>query len=157
MKPLIVLLVTFLLAAIMLRLWRRKYDFALAAQIAMAVMLVFTAMGHFAFTKGMALMLPEFVPYKTAIIYLTGVIEIVAAIGLLLPSTRRLTAWLLILYFILILPANVYAAIHHVDYQKATYTGPGPEYLWFRIPLQLLFIGWSVSRMKRRIVLFNAL
>ena len=28
------------------------------------------------------------------------------------------------------------------NYKEANYTGPGPEHLWFRIPLQLFFIGW---------------
>lgn len=143
MKPLIVLLVIFLLATIVLRLLQRKNDIALAARIAMSMMLVFTAIGHFAYTKGMAMMIPAFFPYKTGIVYLTGIIEIVAAIGLLVPSVRRLAAWFLIFYFILILPANIYAAIHHIDYQKATFEGPGLNYLWFRIPLQILFIGWT--------------
>jgi hypothetical protein len=40
------------------------------------------------------------------------------------------------------LSANINAAIHKVDYEKATYEGPGISYLWFRIPLQLLFIAW---------------
>jgi uncharacterized membrane protein len=54
-----------------------------------------------------------------------------------------LTGWLLILFFILILPANIYAAVRHIDYQKATTEGNGLHYLWFRVPLQLLFIAWA--------------
>ncbi|MDQ3278845.1 MAG: hypothetical protein M3Q06_11000 [Bacteroidota bacterium] len=143
MKPLIVLLVTFLFAVLGLRLVRHKYEPAFAARIAMSVMLVFTATGHFAFTRGMAMMLPGFIPFKTVIVYVTGIVEIVAAIGLLITSTRRLTAFCLIIYFILVLPANIYAAIHHIDYQNATLTGPGLNYLWFRVPLQVLFIVWT--------------
>ena len=109
----------------------------------MSVMLVFTAIGHFAFTKGMAMMIPDFMPYKTEVVYLTGVIEIIAAVGLLIPSSRVWTGWALILFFILLLPGNIKAAIDHVDYQKATLDGSGPTYLWFRIPLQLLFIAWT--------------
>jgi hypothetical protein len=43
----------------------------------------------------------------------------------------------------LILPANIKEAIDHVDYQNATFEGKGLSYLWFRIPLQLLFIAWT--------------
>jgi hypothetical protein len=39
-------------------------------------------------------------------------------------------------------PGNIKAAVNHIDYQKGTNNGPGPTYLWFRIPLQLFFIGW---------------
>ncbi|WP_331145734.1 hypothetical protein [Hymenobacter sp.] len=47
------------------------------------------------------------------------------------------------MFFVLILPANIHAALHHINYQKGTTDGPGPRYLWFRIPLQLLFIAWT--------------
>jgi uncharacterized membrane protein len=142
MKPLFVLLVTFLLSLAVLKILSGAYNFLLSGKIAMSVMLLFTASGHFAFTKGMAMMLPAFVPYKIQIIYLTGILEIFAAVGLFIPSFREITGWLLIVFFILLLPSNVYAAIKHIDYQKATFNGNGPGYLWFRVPLQLLFIIW---------------
>ncbi|HEX8549424.1 MAG TPA: hypothetical protein VF691_20855 [Cytophagaceae bacterium] len=143
MKPLIVLVSFFALSLLATKLLRGTYDFALSGRIAQSAMLVFTAVGHFAFTKGMTMMLPSFVPYKAQVIHLTGIIEILAAIGLFIPSVRLVTGWLLIIFFILLLPANIYAAIKHVDYQKATFQGNGLAYLWFRIPLQLLFIVWT--------------
>lgn len=39
----------------------------------MGIMLIFTSIGHFKFTRGMALMLPRFVPAKKAIVYVTGI------------------------------------------------------------------------------------
>lgn len=87
-------------------------------------------------------MLPEFIPFKTETVYLTGVIEIIAAIGLFIPNLRVVTAWLLIAFFILILPANIYAAVKHINYQKGTFDGNGLTYLWFRVPLQFFFIVW---------------
>jgi uncharacterized membrane protein len=53
-----------------------------------------------------------------------------------------LTAWLLILFFFLILPANINAAVNKIDYQKGTTDGNGLNYLWFRVPLQVFFIAW---------------
>ena len=113
-----------------------------AGRIAMSVMLLFTALGHFLYPEGMALMLPDFIPFKKAMIYLTGCIEIAAANGLQIPRLRKLTGWLLIIFFILILPANIHAAIHHVNLETGRYDGNGLNYLWFRIPLQIFFIGW---------------
>ncbi len=143
MKPLIVLLSVFAISLVVNKIFRGNYEFALSGRIAMSVMLVFTAVAHFAFTKGMAMMIPDFIPYKTEMVYLTGIIEIVAAIGLFVPNFRVITAWLLIAFFIFILPANIYAAIKHIDYQKGTFDGNGLTYLWFRIPLQILFIVWT--------------
>jgi len=143
MKPLIVLLTVFAVSLLATKLLQGSYDFAWSGRMAMSVMLVFTAIAHFAFTKGMTMMLPDFIPNKTAVVYLTGLIEIAAAIGLFIPDFRVLTAWLLIVFFILILPANIYAAVKNIDYQKGTSDGNGLTYLWFRIPLQVLFIIWT--------------
>lgn len=142
LKTLIVLLGAFAISLFIIRIFNESYEFALAARIAMSAMLLFTAIGHFAFTNGMAMMLPSFVSYKTEVVYLTGVIEIAAAIGLFIPSVRIFKAWLLIVFFVFILPANIYAAIKHLDYQKGTFDGSGLTYLWFRVPLQILFIVW---------------
>lgn len=143
MKPLLVLLSVFGISLLATKIFDGHFDFVLSGRIALPAMLVFTAMAHFAFTKGMTLMLPSFVPYKTEMVYLTGIIEIAAAAGLWIPNLRVITAWLLILFFILILPANIYAAVKHVDYQKGNSGGKGLSYLWFRVPLQILFIFWT--------------
>ena len=142
MKPLIVLLVTFVIALFVTRIFNEAWNFGFAGNVAMSAMLVFTTIGHFVFPKGMAMMIPGGFPFKTALVYFTGLIEFAAAIGLLIPATRNITSWLLIVFFIAVLPANINAAIHKVDYQKGTFEGSGPNYLWFRIPLQIFFILW---------------
>jgi uncharacterized membrane protein len=142
MLPLIILLCTFLITVLVTKLVRGKPNFQISGIIAMSVMLVFTSIGHFIYTKGMSMMLPGFIPYKTEFVYATGIIELLAAIGLLIPSIRKLVCWLLIIFFILILPANIYAAIYGIDYKEGSNNGPGLAYLWFRVPLQLLFIFW---------------
>ena len=143
MKPLIVLLISFSLALLSTKLLLNNFEIALSARIAMAIMLVFTAIAHFAFTGGMEMMIPDFIPFKKAMVYFTGFIEICASIGLLIVHLKILTAWLLIVFFILLIPANIKAAVRHIDYQKGTFDGNGVTYLWFRIPLQILFILWT--------------
>jgi uncharacterized membrane protein len=142
MKPLIVLIVVFVLSLFVIRMVNGVFDYSLSGRIAMSVMLLFTSLGHFKFTDGMSKMMPERVPFKKELVYITGFIEIAAAIGLLIPSSQKLTGWLLILFFLLILPANINAALKRVDYEKGTYEGPGINYLWFRVPLQIFFIMW---------------
>jgi len=142
MKPLIVLLVTFAIVLLATRIFDHGRNFVFAGNAAMSIMLLFTAIGHFAYSKGMSMMLPRTIPFKKAIVYLTGFIEIAAAIGLLMPQLRHITSILLIIFFVVILPANIYAAMHKVDYQKGTNDGNDTNYLWFRIPLQVFFIGW---------------
>jgi uncharacterized membrane protein len=143
MKPLIVLLIVFLLSAFLIRLVTQKHDLLFAAKIGMCAMLFFTAVGHFAFTKGMVMMLPPIVPLKNETIYLTGLLEILLGVGLLIPRLTVYSGWVLIAFFIGLLPANIYSTIKHVDFEKATFNGNGINYLWFRIPLQIFFIVWT--------------
>ncbi|MEX1192461.1 MAG: hypothetical protein WEA99_10850 [Brumimicrobium sp.] len=142
MKPLIVLVFVFLSSCIATKIFKGNIEFALSGRVAMSTMLIFTAVSHFIFTQGMEMMLPGFIPYKTEVVYLTGIIEIVAAIGIFIPSVRMLAAWLVIAFFILVLPANIYASINQVNIEKASFEGKGSAYLWFRIPLQVFFIIW---------------
>ena len=140
--PEIILLSVFFLTLIITKLRSKEYKFAFSGRVAMAAMLATTGLAHFAFAKGMAMMLPDFIPARMMVVYITGIMELLAAVGLLLPRYVKLTGRLLIVFFVLLLPANIYAAINHVNLQTATYDGDGPGYLWFRIPLQVFFIGW---------------
>ena len=142
MKPLIVLLTVFILSLVIFRLFQKKTNFIAAGNIAMAAMLFFTSIGHFMYLEGMSEMLPDWIPGRKLIVLITGFIEIAAGVGLLVTRTRRIVGGLLILFFICIVPANIYAAIHHVDIETGARTGAGPGYLWFRIPLQIFFIAW---------------
>ncbi len=143
MKPLIILLSSFLISLIVIKITNKEYDFALSGRIAMSVMLLFTAIGHFAFTKGMSMMILKFIPYKETFVHLTGIFEILLAIGLLIPRFKYISGWTLIIFLLLMLPANIYASINNINYQKGTFDGNGLAYLWFRIPLQFLFTAWT--------------
>ena len=135
-----VLLIAFLLSVLVVQLFAGGADLGLAGRIAMSAMLLFTASGHFAFRRGMALMLPPGLLAKEKIILITGVLEIVAAVTLLVPFTQKTTGWFLIAFFILLLPANIYAASRRINYETGNHDGKGPAYLWFRIPFQALLI-----------------
>jgi uncharacterized membrane protein len=116
------------------------FTVSLIGRIAMAIMLLFTAISHFYKTDEMVQMMPGFLPAKTELVYFTGVLEILAAIGLLFKRTAKWTSVLLILFFLTVLPANIIGAFRRVALGGME---NGPDYLYFRIPLQLLFIGWT--------------
>ena len=129
-----------------------KFEYATSGRIAMAIMLLFTSLGHFIFVKGMSVMVPDFVPKKELVVLATGVFEIVLGLGLLLPF-HKLTGYVLITFFILIIPANIKASTENINYQTGEFDGNGMTYLWFRVPLQLFFILWVyVSALKNEAV-----
>jgi uncharacterized membrane protein len=142
MKVLLVLIISFILTAVISRLFIDDWNIMLSGNIAMMLMLWFASLGHFMFTKGMVMMMPSFIPFKGALVYLTGIMEIVLGPLLIINATRHIAGIILLIMFLVMLPANINAAMKHINFEKATYDGSGTGYLWFRIPLQLLFIAW---------------
>ena len=141
MAPLIILLSCFVAFYLLNRfVFSNKYSTSFRGRSALAFMLVMTGVAHFTQTESMVAMLPDFMPYKEVAVYLTGIMEIVAAIGLLTSKYSRLTSILLILFFISILPANILGSMKKVALGGMEY---GPVYLFFRIPLQIFFIAWT--------------
>jgi len=141
MKPLVVLVSSFFIA-LGLTAALKGVDLIFSGKIAMAVMLLFTSLGHFRFGKGMELMIPAGIPFKRMLVWITGIMEIGASIGILVPSLSRDTGLFLLVFFILLFPANVHAAFSRVNFEKADHSGKGPGYLWFRVPLQLFLMAW---------------
>ena len=108
------------------------------ARIALSVFFAFTGAGHFIKTDALVAMMPASVPYRFELVYLTGIFELLGAIGIWIPRTRRLTGALLILMLVAFLPVNIYAAMQRVDFGGHEL---GPVYLLARIPVQLLLIA----------------
>ncbi len=108
---------------------------------------MFFGVGHFARTEQMAEMLPLWVPYRVALIYLTGILEWALAAALLIPGTRRLAGWACIAILVLFLPANIYAALNRVGMGGHLW---GPVYLLVRVPLQIVLVGWAYWFVGRR-------
>ena len=149
MAPLVVLIVVTLLARLAGQFGVRSLrDWAGATRVGLAVMFCFTAAAHFNNMRAdMIRMMPPSVPYPELMVTFTGICEILGAIGLLIPRTRRIAAIALILFLIAVLPANIHAARAGV-----TIGGSAATPLVPRIALQVLFIAllwWSGVRAGR--------
>lgn len=143
MKPFIVLILFFTLSALYFRIAKKKWSLNFAGVLAFSAMLLFSSMGHFMFPEGMAMMIPDFVPAKETVVYATGLLEIVFAVLILFRKYRKITGWAIILFLILVLPANILASLNNVNYEKGDNSGEGVSYLFFRIPLQIFYIVWA--------------
>ncbi|MEV0272706.1 hypothetical protein AB0H43_28335 [Hamadaea sp. NPDC050747] len=123
---------------------RRFATWPAAAAHALAVMLFMTSSAHFVpgdvtvmpTHEDLLAMVPPVVPFPSAMVYATGVLEFLGAVGLILGHTRRAAGYCLALLFVLMLPANVYAAVADVPFDG----GPATP-LWQRIPEQILYIA----------------
>ena len=145
MKPLLVLVAVFALCMLFTYAFNGREELYFSGRLALAVMLLFTSLAHFVFMKGMVLMVPPFIPMavKKLMVTITGVIEIIGAAGIMIYDTRIVAGYLLIIFFLALLPANVYATQRKVNMEAGDFTGPGLYYLLFRIPLQVFIIFWT--------------
>ena len=101
---------------------------------------LFFALGHFVQTEEMIRLLPEFVPLRRELVWLTGIAEIGIALGLAVPATRRLAGAAALVVLVLFFPANIYGALTSADFGGHA---QGPAYLLIRVPLQLFLLGWT--------------
>jgi uncharacterized membrane protein len=146
MAPLIVLVVASLLARLIGQLGvDHLRDWAASTRVGLAVMFCFTAAAHFnSMRPDLVAMVPPAVPNPEVMVTFTGICEILGAIGLLLPRTRRIAAVALIVLLLAVLPANIHAAQAGVTLRGAPATPLIP-----RVALQLLFmvlLWWSGVR-----------
>ena len=88
MNPLVVLLSAFMIILLVLYAVDSRLNLLIAGNIAMSIMLLFTAIGHFIFTKGMALMLPDSLKYRNELVIITGIMEVIFALGLIMLEER---------------------------------------------------------------------
>lgn len=107
--------------------------------VGITLVFCFTGLGHFILTEPMAQMLPPWVPGRIPLVYATGVLEIAAAMAVLIPRLRTLAGWGLIVMLLLFLPVNIYAVMNQVGLGEHAW---GPTYLLIRVPLQFVLIGW---------------
>jgi uncharacterized membrane protein len=87
----------------------------------------------------MAQMLPPWVPERTLLVYLTGILELAIAVGFFVPRARRFTGWVAAAVLVLFFPVNIYAAVNHVPMGGHAW---GPVYLLIRAPLQAIILAW---------------
>ncbi len=102
--------------------------------------MVLAGLNHFIAPAPYVAIVPAALPAHLALVYVSGVAEILGGLGLILPSTRRLAAWGLIALFLAILPANINMALHHLPMggnDLPTWA------LWLRLPLQAVLIAWA--------------
>jgi len=91
-----------------------------SALYALAVMFNFTATAHFNKMKhDLARMIPAYFPRPMLLVYITGFLELLGAVGLILPEFRRLAGICLIALLIGMFIANVNTTERHASRQTA--------------------------------------
>ena len=113
--------------------WRRLFRGLLA------IFFVGAGANHFRALEFYRAMMPPWLPWPVALIYLSGIAEIMGGLGVLVPAARRAAGWGLIVLLVAIFPANLHLALHHVALPGTNL----PDWvMWLRLPLQAVFMAW---------------
>lgn len=115
------------------------------ASVGVALMLLMAASAHFTSTSGMALMLPDWVPFRVPIVLTSGVWEIGLACAIVVKKWNYFVGLLAAATLLIFLPANIYAALNSVPFGG---NALGPQYLMIRVPFQIFLIIWVLWSTK---------
>jgi uncharacterized membrane protein len=110
-------------------------------RIALGAGMVVAGAAHLAMPLPFIQHLPEIVPMREAIVFGSGVVEIVLGLALAGPARWRPTVGLVLAaYLVAVFPGNLYVAFSGVAVEGQ----PGGIYAWLRLPLQGFFIWLAV-------------
>ena len=134
MQPLIVLVTVFLLLVLPSGWWT-------ALRIALAAMFVLGASAHWGKRRAdLIRMVPTLLPRPELLVTITGICEILGAVGLLIPRTAPVAALGLSLLLVVLFPANIRAAKEAI-----TIAGRPATPLPARTAIQIVFLTATIA------------
>jgi uncharacterized membrane protein len=110
-----------------------------------SIFFTFAGVLHFLKPAMYMKIMPPYLPWHLAMVYVSGAAEILGGIGLLIPRVRRVAAFGLVALLITVFPANVYMATNPIE---AGASAVPPAALWGRLLLQPVFIWWVLWASK---------
>lgn len=112
---------------------------------AFGLLFVLAGANHFLNPGFYLAIMPPYLPWHGALVFISGVAEVVLGAMLCPSRTQRVAAWGLIALLIAIFPANIHMALN-----PHLYPGISALALWLRLPLQfvLMAIAWRYTRRR---------
>lgn len=104
----------------------------------LVVLYVAAGINHFVNPDFYLKMMPPYLPWHLALVYISGAAEIVLGALVLFPRFTQLAGWGLIALLIAVFPANVFMAQNPHLFPDISQTA-----LLIRLPVQMLLIWWA--------------
>jgi uncharacterized membrane protein len=103
----------------------------------LGIFFMLAGVNHFLNTAFYISIMPPWLPWHLALVYVSGAAEVLLGLGLMFRRTERLAAWGLIALVLAVTPANVHMALHPELFPQFSPTG-----LWLRLVLQVVLLAW---------------
>lgn len=113
-------------------------------RVLLALFFMGAGVSHFLWPRFYLKIMPPYLPCPLALVYISGVFEILGGAGLLVRPLRPAAGYGLLALLVAVFPANVQMAVDAVS------TQPGTGWSWvavLRLPLQvplLLWVYWAM-------------
>jgi uncharacterized membrane protein len=112
----------------------------LILKLLLAIFFVLVGFNHFFNPTFYLRIMPSYLPWHLLLVYLSGLVEIILGILLLIPKFMQLAARGLIALLVAVFPANIYMLVNHDLFPEHSV-----EALCLRLPLQVVLIGGSIG------------
>ena len=120
-----------------------KFKIITISIIIMSLFYIMAGTNHFINPDWYVRIVPPIFPFKTAIVYISGILEIILGSLLIFPKTRFIAGWGLIILLVAVYPANIYVALTNGEAMDIT-----PLIAWGRLPFQFVLIGLAYWHSK---------
>jgi len=108
-------------------------------QVLLALFLIYAGVKHFLTPEFYEPFVPAFLPAKTVIVYLSGVVEIVLGVLLFVPKYTKKAATGVIVLMLIFLPVHIW------DVFSDTPAIGSHTAAMIRVPFQFVFIAWAYA------------
>ena len=120
-----------------------KFKIKTISIIIMSLFYIMAGTNHFINPDWYVRIVPPILPFKTAIVYISGILEIILGSLLIFPKIRFIAGWGLIILLVAVYPANIYVALTNGEVMDTT-----PLIAWGRLPFQFVLIGLAYWHSK---------
>ena len=110
-----------------------------ASRAVLALFFTVAGMLHFIYPNAYIGVMPPWLGWHAALVFISGVAEVAGGVGVLPTSTRRLAGWGLLALCVAVLPANLQMLIDALAAARPVWI---IALLVVRLPLQLLLMWW---------------
>ena len=104
----------------------------------LAAFFILGGINHFLSTDFYVAMMPPYLPAHIALVYVSGLFELLGGMGVLFAKTRKWAGYGLIVLMLAVFPANIYMAMNPTLFAQSA-----PLWaLYLRLPIQFIIMGW---------------
>jgi len=120
------------------------------SQKLLAVFFTIAGILHFVRPRSYEAIMPEYIPYHSEVVFISGVAEVAGGLALVSERTRPFARWWLIGLLIAVFPANLHMALNPEDIRGLDMEQVPRWALWARLPLQAAAVYWVIRATEKK-------